>query len=432
MPTRQKTVPFFLVAMTLLMKCGSDVGTTNNGNNGGGGGGGTYWCTFSVGDPGPITIGQVMINGPYTVNRIEIVEKSTAEILGSCNFGSANSASTGNLPPGYEFTGERSALSSGTTNIKLSSSVANLPMIHAYLVNGDGTPCWETYHEAIVPLNGPGGKVYADPYADKELKIAGTKMFTFKTKLNKDYNFFRDKALKPLLDAGYEAAQKSFAATNPGFIGYIDVTNTLDGRALMEENVILKKWKRLKVEGNKGEYEYLCAYKGTAKGTMTFPSLPSAKVWEVTSEFTFEIDEALSTSETAVYKTTAGTITQTCYTVPNAMPGIMWGDPASFTDTYPIDIGDGYLSVDNGTDPVQYKVSASISASTPLTDKNYTLYTSFAPPESKTLEKGAQEHMWLYSGDAKKSAESDGTMKGTYTWQNGANTYEWTIAPVTE
>jgi hypothetical protein len=395
--------------MFLLMSCGSDTGTTNNGNSGGGGGG-SYWCSFSVGDPGTITIEQVVITGPYTVKRIEIVERSTTEILGSCNFGSSNGASTGNLPPGYEFSAERSSLSPGTTNIKLTSTVANLPIIHAYLVNGDGLPCWETYHDPLVPLNGPGGKVYADPYADKELKIAGTKMFTFTTKLDKDYNFFREKALKPLVDAGYEAAMKSFTATNPGFIGVVDVYNTLDGRALMEENVILKKWKRLEVVGNKGKYEYLGSYKGTAKGTMTFPSMPSAKVWEITSEFTFEIDEALSTSETAVYTTTAGTITQTCYTVPNTIPGVMWGVPASFTDTYPIAKGDGYLSVFTTSNQVQYKVSASISASTPLTDKNYTLYTSFAPPENQTLKKGGQEHMWLYSGDAKKSVESDGSM----------------------
>ena len=423
-----KKSALFLLAITISLTACSPDGEP--GDNGGGAGGGPFWCTYTVVDPGPIMIEQVEITGPYTVDRIEITEPSTGQILGACSFASSDSASTGVIPPGYEFKAVRGARSdAGSTEITITSAQANLPLIHAYLKTADGLPAWEVYHEATSGLHGSDGAVYADPYTHKEFEFAGTKILTFTTKTKKTIDFFAEHAKKPLVDAGYSVDYKSYEQSDSGATYVVDVNETLDARALIEENVVLKKWKVLEVKGNTGKYEYRGGYTGTAKGTMTFPGMTGAKVWEVTSEFTFEIDESFDFPDTTVYKTTGGTITQTCYTVPNTIPGITWGDPASFTDTYPIADGDGHLTVFTDSDPVQYKVSASISASTPLTDKPYTLYMTDYPPSAEVLEKGAQEHMWLYSGDAKKTAGADGTLEGTYTWQYGANTYEWTITP---
>lgn len=423
----KKSLLLLLAAIFLFTACNLDGGTPDNGNDSDG----PFWCSFTVEEQGSIMIDQVEITGPFTVDRIEITERSTTQILGACVFTSSDSASTGVITPGYEFTAVRSPRSaSGSTEIVVSSAQANLPIIHAYLKTADGLPAWEVYNiTATGGLHGSGGAVYTDPYTHKEFEFAGIKILTFTTKTNKPIEFFTEHAKMPLEDAGYSVDFKSYAGGSTGATYVLDVNETLEARALIEEDVVLKQWKIIEVNGNAGKYEYRGGYTGTAKGSMIMPGFPDAKVWEITSEFTFEIDDALSTADITVYTTTEGTITQTCYTVPNTIPGFLWGDPASFTDTYSIAKGDGHLMVYTTTDPVQYKVSASISASTPLTDKPYTMYMTGMPPSEEVLETGAQEHMWLYSGDAKQTAESDGTLRGTYTWQYGANSYEWTITP---
>lgn len=102
-------------------------------------------------------------------------------------------------------------------------------------------------------------------------------------------------ALQPLLDAGYTANRNDFTYTSPGFIAEIGVYDTLDARVLIEDNVILKEnWKVRddpdSTKGSRGTYDYKAKYKGTAQAGMslTIPGLPSAKVWEISADVTFE------------------------------------------------------------------------------------------------------------------------------------------------
>lgn len=406
---------------------------------------GAFWSSFTVPDPGSIDLGGgVVVTGPTRVDRIEISEESTAEILGMCWFGDSNTATTGSIPPGYQFWCERSQAGSGT-NIKVSSMQANLPIIHTYIVRAsDGLPMWETYVRASGGLNGPGGEVYSDPYQQKDFKFAGFKKLIFTSK-TKDFSFYHTHALQPLQNAGYEANPGGFTSTSPGFTAEVDVFDTLDARVLMEENVIKKdgSWKvrsgRDATQGNRGTYDNTGKYKGTSKATLYFlPPFDSFKVWEITTDnVTFESDPAHSSAGVDSYTTTGGTVTQTQYTVPVYYPtGPCYGDPASFTDTYPIYPGDGYLSVFTDNDPAQYNAGATISSSTPVKAHPYKECCPYRlllqPPEplceDKTMEIGEQQHMWLYMGGVNQSAQSDGTLKGTYQNQN-TGSYEWTLTP---
>lgn len=400
---------------------------------------GAFWSSFTIADPGCVPVGNVQVCGPSRVDRIEITEESTADILGMCSFGESNTASTGVIPPGYQFWCERIPGAGGSTEIRVSSMQANFPIIHAYLVLvSDGLPMWETYTNASGGLNGPGGAVYPDPYQKKEFEFAGFKKLTFVTTANKDYNWMRQHALQPLRNAGYTANLHSFSSTSPGFIAEIGVYDTLDARVLIEDNVILKEpWKVRSgdtTKGNRGTYDYTPRYRGTTKATATFPIM-GYKVWEITGDVTFEKDPNYSNEQYDVYTTSAGTITQTQYTVP--VPNGCYGVPASFTNTYPIFKGDGYLSIVKNSDPVQYIVSASVSPNTPVEPHNYQECCSFMNPpcEDKIMQANEQEHEWLRSGTGQelKTGQSGGFLTGTYSFPPyGTPSYEWTLTPVDE
>ena len=405
---------------------------------------GAFWSSFTVPDPGCITVGTTQVCGPSRVDRIEITEESTADILGMCWFGENNAATTGSIPPGYQFWCERSPnASGGGTDIKISSMQANLPLIHTYLVRAsDGLPMWETYIQPTGGLHGPDGAVYTDPYQKKEFEFAGYKKLTFTTTADKKYDWMRQHALIPLQNAGYTANLHSFTATSPGFIAEIGVYDTLDARVLMEEDVILKEpWKVRKgdaTQGNRGTYDYTPKYKGTAKASLKWSNTESL-VYEIGADVTFEKDTALSTELLDVY-TASGTITQTNYTVP--MP-VCSGEPASFTDApYPIAKGPyGDLWIKKGSNPIEYVASATLSADTyPLQSHPYRMCCG-SQCSDEVLEPGAQEHMWLMTGlgGAFKTAESDGRLKGTFehvqqvgTYVIKAGLYEWDFAPADE
>ena len=410
---------------------------------------GAFSCTYTLPPlPDPYTIGGVTVDGPFRVEDIAIDEESTGEILGQCVFGDSDTATTGVISPGYQFWAERSQDADGTTHITVSSNQANLPLIQAHFVKvrPPSPPLsivWDYYHADGGVLNGPGGP-YADPYQKKEFEFAGFKKLTFVATPKKDYNWMRKHALQPLQKAGYDAVQKSFEKTSSGSTLVVDVYDTLDGRALMEENVILKESWTVRsgkpyTWGNVGTYKYSGKYRGTIKATMTLPGFPNTKVWEITGDVTFEKDPDYSTDEIDVYTTSAGTITQTMYTVPDPT-GLCQGIPASFTDTYPVYKGDGYLSIKSGTDPIQYQASASISAQTPVQPHPYKECCAYADPpcEDQTMEVGEQEHEWLFTGDDFRSAEANGTLKGTYIVTTGdplnlpSGTYEWDLKPVNE
>lgn len=398
--------------------------------------GGTFWSSFTVPDPGCITVETVEVCGPSRVDRIEIIEESTAEILGLCNFGVGNTATTGPLPPGYQFWCERTQdASGGSTDIKVSSMQSNLPQIHSYIVRmSDGLPMWQTYAAAMGGLNGPDGAVYSDPYQKKEFEFAGYKKLTFTTKEDKDYNWMREHTLQPLREAGYTVNLHNFSRTSPGFIAEMGVYDTLDARVLMEENVILKQkgWKVLAndTRGNRGTYEYKVKYQGTAKATMYLP-YTNSKVWEITADVTFEKDPNNSGADGDTYNTSAGTITQTMFTVPDPS-GQCAGSPASFTNTYPIFPGDGSLRIMPKDQAIEYRAGASISASTPLEAHNYQKCCSYTTPpcENKTMEINEQEHEWLSMG-GNKSAVPGGVLQGTYqTPPFGTPSFEWMLNPV--
>lgn len=402
---------------------------------------GAFWCSFTVAHPDSVTSGNITIPGPFKVADIEIIEESTGQILGACDFGNGNTATTGLKDPGYQFWAERSQ-SGDVTTIEVSSMQANLPLIMIHLKTASNHPTnpnlsvlWDYYRADGNVLHGPGQN-YADPYQKKEFEFAGYKRLTFTTTANKDYAWMRKHALEPLLKAGYTVYQRSFEATSPGFIVELDVNNTLDGRVLLEDNVIKKDvWKvksgKPHTWGNKGTYEYAQKYKGTTKASLSWPSFPNFKVWEITAEVTFEKDPSQSTEDYDVYTTSEGSVTQKQYTGNPVCTGV----PASVTGTYPIYPGDGYLSIKAGTDPIQYRAGASISYSTPLKVHSYELCCPGMPCESETLEKGEQEHQWLFTGDSDRPAQADGTLKGTYDAVSeitglSAGFFEWNLKPV--
>ena len=403
--------------------------------------GGAFWSLFNVPDPGCITVGNVEVCGAKKVESVEITEESTAQILTDCFLGESSTATSGIIPPGYQFWCERIPKADGSTDIKISSPQANLPIIRAKIVRAsDNLPMFWTYHTAMDGLHGPDGAVYTDPYQHKEFKFAGDKELTFTTKADKKYNWMRQHAYQPPLDAGYTAWQGPFQSTSPGFIVKIHAVDTLDARVLIEEKAILKDgvWTVRKgdaTRGNRGTYDYTPKYKGTAKASMMFPNT-SNLVYEISANVTFEKDSALSTETMDVY-TANGTITATNYTCP--LPYCS-GEPASFTDDpYPIakdPFGDLWIKV--GSNPIEYIASATLSAQTyPLKSHPYKM-CYFSQCSDEVLEPGAQEHMWLMTGlgGAFQTAGSDGRLKGTFqhVGPTGINAgfYEWDFAPADE
>lgn len=374
---------------------------------------------------GCIDVGGVNVCGPFKVQDIEIVEESTADILGSCLFGDSNSATTGLIAPGYQFWCERNG---GSINV--SSHQANLPVIRSHIVRASDnlSVSWDYYH-ANGGLNGPGGAVYPDPYQNKDFEFAGYKKLTFTTSASKDYDWMLQHALEPLRKAGYTANLHSFNATSPGFTADIGVYDTLDGRVLLEENVIKKEGWKVKAgdgtKGNRGTYLYTQKYKGTAKAVLPWPApFQSYKFWEITAQVTFEQDPNASTDEVDVYNTTSeGTITQIMYTGTPICPG------PRFTDTYPIFPGDGVLYIRRGNNPLQYQADASISALTPITEKSYT-WCCGGSCNNQTMARNEQEHQWLETGPSDQTALPDGTLKGKYDSTNNTGSFEWDLKPV--
>ncbi len=414
---------------------GSDGSFAGGGAGGGSGGGGSgkFSATYDVADPGCIDVGGVQVCGPVLVDRIEVSEESTAEILGMCLFGASDSATTGALAAGAQFWCTRASAAGGGATVVVSSNQANLPLIHAYLVRAeDGLPMFETYVHASGGLGGPGGASYPDPYGNKDFEFAGYKQLTFHSKTKK-YDEMRKHALQPLLDAGYEANQKWFEKTADGYTMQIDVYDTLDGRVKLHEDVLAKeKWKVRAdgTQGNKGAFEDSERYRGTVKAYMNFPGSGTMKVWEVVANPIFTLDSASGQEGYRVFKTTGGTLTQTVWTVP--LPGgTCKGEPEKYEDTYEIAARDGVLYVSTGDgDTVEYQAGASISDE-PVQDKPYQMCCVGVPCESDTLKAGAQQHEWLDTGKDRRKAGPDGSLQGTYTSPLNNAVFEWNLTPDT-
>ena len=204
------------------------------------------------------------------VGRVSIVEESTAEILADCEFNGHDSVTTA-PKPGESYSCERKVdARSGATEIRVYSKQANLPILHVYhLIVRDGAAqgIWQdSFAKASDGVaHAPDGKAYADPYAKPELKFAGHKQFFMVAKKGgiKRVN----EAVGKLTAAGYDAVMRRFA----NGIGEIDVYDTFDGRALIEERILKKdNWKprkdRASTRGNKGTYDSdRYRFKGTEK-----------------------------------------------------------------------------------------------------------------------------------------------------------------------
>jgi hypothetical protein len=167
---------------------------------------------------------------------------------------------------------------------------------------------------------------------------------------------------------------------------------------------------------------------------LTFPPpAPPAEVWEISADVTFEADPDHSSDGVNGYTTSEGTVKQTLYTVPDTTNGMCYGIPPTFTDTYNINTGDGYLSVYTDKKPAQYNAGATITSAEPVKDHPYKFCCNYPYPlglvcENQILKIGAQQHMWLYMGGVNQSADSNGNLKGTYQNPN-SGTFNWDLTP---
>lgn len=400
---------------------------------------GAFWSSFTIPDRGCVTVGTLNFCGPFIVDSLFIREKSTEQVLGECNFGQNNIATTGPHPDGSQFWCERGQTAAdGTSEIKIYSMQANLPWIHVTLVRASDTytPIWTFYQPPTGGLHGPDGTIYSDPYQHKEFKFAGFKKFIFTSSEERDMDFWNYDCVSPFQDAGYEVNNDIF--NGHPFNSWFGVSPTLDARVRIEE-VILKD-KRWTVrngpdtQGNKGTYQYKGKYKGTAKATLKsypMPFLPQVKIWENSADVTFERDPSRSTPDVDFYTTTGGTVTQTVYTVPDPT-GVCYGIPASFTDTYPIYKKDGYLGITRKADPMLYNVGASITSSAPVTTHQYKYCCKYQNPPcvDQTMQIGEQQHPWLFIGPYKVlPVPADYTLKGSFS-DPSSGSYEWNLSPV--
>jgi hypothetical protein len=242
---------------------------------------GLYWASYTVSVPSCLPVGQTQVCDPTFVDRVELVEASTQEIVALCWFqGSDVATSPG--PTGSEFWCQRSQLTGTDTQITVASPQANLLTIHAWVLRqSDRLAFWDVYVPPSGGLNAPDGTVLADPYQDSKLKFAGFKDLTFTAKTQKNADFANQKALQPLLDAGYSARIRRFESTASGMVAEISVYDTLDARVLMEEQVITKNGWKVKTDpasttGNRGTYEY--TGKLTVLGGMGIDLMPDYRL----------------------------------------------------------------------------------------------------------------------------------------------------------
>jgi hypothetical protein len=222
-----------------------------------------YWASYFVGaNASCIPVGTTGSCVPYRAESVELCEESTGECFDMCRFGTSDIVTT----PTTQFTCERKPGASGETiGIVVSSTVvANLLSIRVHLVNpGNPSDTWNLNVRATGGLHAPGGQILIDPYSDRSLDFAGAKVLTFHTTGSYDWSLVMDRALQPLVDAGYhtwlQSAYSSSTAT--GSSATIWVTRTLDGRLVLEEDILRKNGWTVRTDpavtrGNAGSYDY--------------------------------------------------------------------------------------------------------------------------------------------------------------------------------
>lgn len=225
--------------------------------------GGAFWSSVTASVPQCIPVvgaPGVEICGNKAIKRIEIVEESTAEIIGSCSLENGNMRSSSSGSSMYEFSCELIE-KNGSTEVKISSNQANLPLVHVYWygtdANSPGGILYEEYLRASVVNK--GGQAWANPYTEKEFEFGGFKQLIFRAR-DKGYDFMLENALNPLLNAGYQARIFRYTTESSIAVAVVDVYCTLDARVLIEENILKKKGWKIKSDGTKGNmgtYEYV-------------------------------------------------------------------------------------------------------------------------------------------------------------------------------
>lgn len=222
---------------------------------------GLHWTRFAVPDPGCVGPPEAQLCGPSTVDRVAILEPSTAEELGMCWFGTATRAVTAPVPAGFRFYCERAGDGAGGTIVTVSSPQANLPWIAARIVRtSDRTPMMFVYAQPQDGLHLAGGGALADPYARTDLEFAGYKALVFRSSQDRSEPWVVAHTVAPLRAAGYQARLFRYVARRPrGFEAVVDVYQTLDGRARLAQDVVLVDgtWRAVaaETEGNRGTYE---------------------------------------------------------------------------------------------------------------------------------------------------------------------------------
>jgi hypothetical protein len=198
---------------------------------------GVYWNTYSNIPDTSIVIGSDTFGGPLTVEFLETGELSTSELVAGFTFeGSATSATWTNPNDGAQYWAELTQSAEGkTTSIKIAATVANIFYLSMNLVNATTrTPVLSV--TGLQPdgsgVHAPDGSVLADPYQDASLKFGGFKELKFATKNYSEGTKIEGK----VRDAGYQISHSMYENK----VYQFDVALTLDGRKLIEEQILQK------------------------------------------------------------------------------------------------------------------------------------------------------------------------------------------------
>lgn len=216
---------------------------------------GVYWTEYSSIPETTYVVGGQTFGGPLFVGSVSIGEPSTGELMADVAFpDGVNCVTYTNNNDKVQYWVERTQNTEGkTTALKVASTAANIPYLNLNLHSAESGQTILFVH-GLMPDSGvvhsPDGSVLANPYEDPSLKIGGAKELYF----NVD-NYSEGRKTTELFNgSGYDLYSLMY---NQGVYSFT-VSNTSDGRALIEENILSKaNWFPIKsmTNGNVGYYE---------------------------------------------------------------------------------------------------------------------------------------------------------------------------------
>lgn len=241
---------------------------------------GVYWAAYTNIPDKPDSSDGITAEGLYYVQRIEIGEPSTEELIAFVEFpGNENLATYTNPNDHSKYWVERIIGEGGkTTGIKLASTAANNFYINLNLYTVAGkTPALNIHSlKSDDGVHSPDGSVLSDPYKDPEIPIAGFKELKFSTSYEQG-----NKIRQSVEQAGYPTWSVRFENGEYRF----DTMKELEGRAKIEETVLKPNgWKidEGSTKGNVGVYSRASGFTGSIGIEWTFAGVP----------FTIEISDA--------------------------------------------------------------------------------------------------------------------------------------------